>query len=85
VPSARADRLKPVVGGRTGRRRFHAGIAVARRWRNHEGMTLKQPSRRVIAVAMPQPRASPERPAPDRPPAHQAPADPARPEPVNSS
>jgi hypothetical protein len=48
-------------------------------------MMLEQPSRRVIAVAMPQLRASPERPAPDGPPAHQAPADPARPEPVNSS
>jgi hypothetical protein len=48
-------------------------------------MTLEQPSRRVIAVAMPQVRALPEHPAPDGPPVHQAPADPARPEPVNSS
>jgi hypothetical protein len=48
-------------------------------------MTLEQPSRRVIAVAMPQVRPSPERPAPEGPPAHLAPADPARPEPVNSS
>jgi hypothetical protein len=48
-------------------------------------MTLEQPSRRVIAVAMPQALPSPERPAPEHPPAHHAPADPAPPEPVNSS
>jgi hypothetical protein len=73
------------VAGRECHRHVQPRVAVARRWRNHEGMTLEQPSRRVIAVAMPQVHPSPERPTPEGPPAHLAPLDPARPEPVNSS